>query len=42
MHIDPSLVPAKLTIRDFGKTGEAIGESKYYFNRYLRKRGSYR
>src|SRR6266567_3016358 len=39
MYVDPSGVPAKLTIRDFGKTGEAIGESKYYFNRYLRKRG---
>ena len=39
MYIDPSLVPAKLTIRDFGKTADATGESKYYFNRYLRKRG---
>jgi Asp-tRNA(Asn)/Glu-tRNA(Gln) amidotransferase A subunit family amidase len=39
LYADPSRVPAKLTIRDFGKTGEALGESKYYFNRYLRKRG---
>src|ERR1700693_1964122 len=39
MYADPSRAPAKLTIRDFGKTGEAVGESKYYFNRYLRKRG---
>jgi amidase len=39
LYADPSRVPAKLTIRDFGKTGDALGESKYYFNRYLRKRG---
>ena len=39
LYFDPSLIPAKLTIRDFGKTGDATGESKYYFNRYLRKRG---
>jgi len=39
MYIDPSLIPTKLTIRDFGKSGDATGESKYYFNRYLRKRG---
>jgi amidase len=36
MYIDPSLVRRKLTIRDFGKTADATGESKYYFNRYLR------
>jgi amidase len=35
----PSRVPAKLTVRDFGPIGSAAGESKYYFNRYLRKRG---
>ena len=34
-----SSVPPKLTIRSFGPTLEAIGESKFYFNRYLRKRG---
>jgi amidase len=39
LYADPSRVPAKLTFRDFGKTGDAVGESKYYFNRYLRKRG---
>jgi len=39
MYFDPSLVPAKPTIRDFGTKVEATGESKYYFNRYLRKRG---
>jgi amidase len=39
MYFDPSLVPAKPTIRDFGTKVEAVGESKYYFNRYLRKRG---
>jgi Asp-tRNA(Asn)/Glu-tRNA(Gln) amidotransferase A subunit family amidase len=36
---DPSRVPKKLTIRDFGRTGDALGESKYYFNRYLKRRG---
>jgi amidase len=39
LFFDPSLVPPKPTIRDFGTKAEAIGESKYYFNRYLRKRG---
>jgi len=39
MYADPSRVAGKLTIRDFGKTGEAVGEAKYYFNRYLRQRG---
>jgi len=39
MYADPSRVAGKLTIRDFGKTGEPVGESKYYFNRYLRQRG---
>jgi Asp-tRNA(Asn)/Glu-tRNA(Gln) amidotransferase A subunit family amidase len=39
MYADPSRIPHKLTIRDFGKTGEAQGESKYYFDRYLPKRG---
>ena len=39
MYVDPPQVPSKLTIRSFGTTGNAVGESKYYFNRYLRKRG---
>jgi Asp-tRNA(Asn)/Glu-tRNA(Gln) amidotransferase A subunit family amidase len=39
LYADPSRVPHKLTIRDFGKTGAALGESKYYYDRYLRKRG---
>ena len=39
LYAEPSRVPPKLTIRDFGKTGEALGESKYYYNRYLRRRG---
>jgi len=39
MYVDPSLVPAKGTIRDFGTRAENIGEAKYYFNRYLKKRG---
>src|SRR6516225_10884359 len=39
LYADPSRVPHKLTIRDFGKTGQALGESKYYYDRYLRKRG---
>jgi len=39
MYADPSRVAGKLTMRDFGKTGEATGEAKYYFNRYLRQRG---
>jgi Asp-tRNA(Asn)/Glu-tRNA(Gln) amidotransferase A subunit family amidase len=39
MDVDPSLVPAKPTIRDFGTKAENLGEVKYTFNRYLRKRG---
>ncbi len=41
MYADPSRVPEKLTIRNFrlGNGGPAAGEAKYYFNRYLRKRG---
>jgi amidase len=39
LYADPSRVPKKLTIRDFGRTGVALGESKYYFNRYLERRG---
>ncbi|HYT54899.1 MAG TPA: amidase family protein [Verrucomicrobiae bacterium] len=39
MYFDPALVPAKPTIRDFGTKAENVGEAKYYFNRYLKKRG---
>jgi Asp-tRNA(Asn)/Glu-tRNA(Gln) amidotransferase A subunit family amidase len=39
MYFDPALVPAKPTIRDFGTKAEAVGEAKYYYNRYLKKRG---
>jgi Asp-tRNA(Asn)/Glu-tRNA(Gln) amidotransferase A subunit family amidase len=39
IYLNPSLVPAKITIRDFGTRAENIGEAKYYFNRYLKKRG---
>ena len=56
LYFNPSLIPDKLSIRDFGTgaagtdaTGagaaaagggdNAVGESKYYFDRYLRKRG---
>jgi amidase len=39
LYADPSRVPKKLTIRDFGRTGDALGESKYYFNHYLKTRG---
>jgi amidase len=39
MYFDPALVPAKPTIRDFGTRAENVGEAKYYFNRYLKKRG---
>ena len=42
MYADPSLVPEKLTLRNLGAASGgagAAGESKYYFNRYLRKRG---
>jgi amidase len=39
MYADPSRAAGKITIRDFGKTGEPVGEAKYYFNRYLRMRG---
>src|SRR5262245_60759977 len=31
--------PGKVTIRGFGPNVEATGESKYYYDRYLRKRG---
>jgi amidase len=39
LHFDPSPVAAQLTIRDFETRSSAPGESKYYFNRYLRQRG---
>jgi Asp-tRNA(Asn)/Glu-tRNA(Gln) amidotransferase A subunit family amidase len=46
LYVDPSLVPNKLTIRSFGTggmggggEGGGIGESKYYFDRYLKTRG---
>ena len=29
----------KISVRNFGPIGEALGESKYYFNRYLKRRG---
>ena len=38
LYDDPSYV-TKLSARSFGPIGEALGESKYYFNRYLKKRG---
>jgi Asp-tRNA(Asn)/Glu-tRNA(Gln) amidotransferase A subunit family amidase len=39
MYFDPGLVPSKATMRDFGTKAENVGEAKYYFNRYLKKRG---
>jgi Asp-tRNA(Asn)/Glu-tRNA(Gln) amidotransferase A subunit family amidase len=39
IYVDPSLVPDKLTVRNFGSSGGVTGERKYYFNRYLRERG---
>jgi hypothetical protein len=61
LYVDPSLVPAKMTIRSFGTggmgaseagatssgagggggggEGSAVGEGKYYFDRYLKRRG---
>lgn len=39
LYFDPSRVPNNFTMRDFGPAGDTVGESKYYFNRYLRKRG---
>ena len=39
LYMQPSTVPGKLSMRDFGPNGDTIGENKYYFNRYLRKRG---
>jgi amidase len=38
MAFDPSRVPAKFTLRDFG-SANAQGEGKYLLNRYLRERG---
>lgn len=38
MALDPSLVPATLTIRDLGQPG-ATGEGKFMMTRYLRQRG---
>jgi Asp-tRNA(Asn)/Glu-tRNA(Gln) amidotransferase A subunit family amidase len=39
LAVDPSGIPADITIRDFGTPNHAPGESKFYFNRYLRRRG---
>jgi Asp-tRNA(Asn)/Glu-tRNA(Gln) amidotransferase A subunit family amidase len=38
MFFDPKLVPAGVTVRDFGPA-PAVGEGKYWMNRYLRERG---
>jgi Asp-tRNA(Asn)/Glu-tRNA(Gln) amidotransferase A subunit family amidase len=38
MTLDPSLVPDKVTLRDFGQA-QAIGEGKFMINVYLRERG---
>jgi Asp-tRNA(Asn)/Glu-tRNA(Gln) amidotransferase A subunit family amidase len=39
LYLDPNLAPPKPTIRDFRTRSENVGEAKYYFNRYLKKRG---
>jgi Asp-tRNA(Asn)/Glu-tRNA(Gln) amidotransferase A subunit family amidase len=38
MFFDPSRVPKGVTIREFGPAG-AVGEGRYWFDRYLRERG---
>lgn len=38
MTIDPSLVPDKVTLRDFG-AAQAVGEGKFQMNLYARRRG---
>src|SRR5688500_1019486 len=38
VKFDPSLLPQKLTLRDFGQN-DAEGQSKYMLNLYLRERG---
>ncbi|HZF28305.1 MAG TPA: amidase [Gammaproteobacteria bacterium] len=38
MKLDPSQLPEKLTLRDFGQNG-AEGQAKYMLNLYLRERG---
>ncbi|MBM4259849.1 MAG: amidase [Deltaproteobacteria bacterium] len=39
MYIEPKSAPSKPTIRDFKTSAQNRGEAKYYFNRYLKKRG---
>jgi Asp-tRNA(Asn)/Glu-tRNA(Gln) amidotransferase A subunit family amidase len=39
LYLDPNWAPPKPTIRDFRTRAENTGEAKYYFNRYLKKRG---
>jgi Asp-tRNA(Asn)/Glu-tRNA(Gln) amidotransferase A subunit family amidase len=38
LHMDPSKVPAALTLRDFGSS-DGDGQNKYFMNLYLRERG---
>jgi Asp-tRNA(Asn)/Glu-tRNA(Gln) amidotransferase A subunit family amidase len=38
MSLDPSLVPATITIRDLGQA-QAVGEGKFMLTRYLKQRG---
>jgi len=38
MTLDPTLVPDKVTLRDFGQA-QAVGEGKFMMNLYLRERG---
>jgi Asp-tRNA(Asn)/Glu-tRNA(Gln) amidotransferase A subunit family amidase len=39
MALDPSTVPARVSLRDFGQAAQAEGEGKYMLDRYLRERG---
>lgn len=38
LAVDPSKVPGKVTLRDFGQA-QAVGESKYGYDLYLKERG---
>ncbi|MEO6569845.1 MAG: amidase [Opitutaceae bacterium] len=38
LTMDPTKVPGKVTLRDFG-AAQAVGESKYGYNLYLKQRG---
>ena len=39
LHMNPALVPDKVTLRDFSNGTDGDGQNKFFINQYLRERG---